>query len=97
VKLTEADVRHVATLSGLALSEAEVSRMVGEISAILDYVEGLSAVESAHVQEEGAEAPPTPLSADLVVPSLTADRALASAPDRAGNFFRVPRILEEGR
>lgn len=97
MKLTEADVRHVATLSGLALSEAEVGRMVGEISAILDYVEGLSAVDTSQAEEGERTERPTPLAEDRVRPSLPRDRALANAPDRSGPFFQVPRILEEGR
>ena len=96
MKLSDKEVRHVATLAGLALSEIEVYRMVGEISEILDYVEALAAVEVPS-EEASGESLPTLLAPDVAIPSLARDRALSNAPDRSGNFFQVPRILEEGR
>jgi aspartyl-tRNA(Asn)/glutamyl-tRNA(Gln) amidotransferase subunit C len=97
VKLSETEVIHVATLAGLALSKEEVGRMVHEISAILDYVEGLAGVDTKGLEESLISQSPTVLASDEIIPSLPVDRALANAPDRAGSFFQVPRILEEGR
>ena len=96
MKLSESDVVHVATLAGLSLSPREVERMAGEISGILDYIEALASVRTpeGHGDDPG---PPTCLAPDLVAPSLSPDRALENAPDRSGQFFQVPRILEEGR
>lgn len=94
MKLSEMDVVHVAKLAGLALTEEEVRRMVGQISGILDYVEGLPA---APAEEEKPEDLATRLAPDLVSPSLPLERALENAPHRSGSFFSVPRILEEGR
>lgn len=94
--MSETDVKHVATLAGLALSEAEVGRMVGEISEILDYVAALSAVDVS-LEDESLSDLPTRLAPDVALSSLSPDRALANAPDRSGDFFQVPRILEEGR
>ena len=97
MNLSRSDVLHVARLSALALSEAEVARMTYELSAILNYVEGLSTVDISGVAEEGESLSPTPLSPDTPAPSLSTERALAGVPDRSGAFFQVPRILEEGR
>ncbi len=95
--LSKADVLHVARLSALALTEAEAERMTGELSAILNYVEGLSAVDISDKTLEEVSLSPTLLAPDVPVPSLSPDVALAGAPDRSGSFFQVPRILEEGR
>jgi len=97
VILSKADVLHVARLSALALTEAEAERMTGELSAILNYVEGLSAVDISDKTLEEVSLSPTLLAPDVPVPSLSPDVALAGAPDRSGSFFQVPRILEEGR
>ena len=77
--------------------EAEADRMTGEISAILNYVEGLSVVDISEPGQDGAALSPTPLATDTPAPSLSTEVALAGAPDHSGSFFRVPRILEEGR
>lgn len=97
MNLSRSDVLHVARLSALALSEAEVARMTYELSAILNYVEGLSTVDISGVAEEGESLSPTPLASDTPAPSLSTEGALAGVPDRSGAFFQVPRILEEGR
>jgi aspartyl-tRNA(Asn)/glutamyl-tRNA(Gln) amidotransferase subunit C len=97
LNLSKADVLHVARLSALALTEAEADRMTGEISAILNYVEGLSVVDIPDESQDGAALSPTLLATDTPSPSLSPEGALAGAPDRSGSFFRVPRILEEGR
>lgn len=97
MNLSKSDVLHVARLSALALSEAEVDRIAGELSAILNYVEGLSSVDLSGIPAEEGSLLPTALAEDLPVQSLSTDWALAGAPDRSGPFFQVPRILEEGR
>ena len=97
MNLSRTDVLHVARLSALALSEAEVARMTGELSAIINYVEGLSAVDLSGESREGDLLLPTALAPDSPVPSLSTEGALAGAPDRSGAFFKVPRIIEEGR
>lgn len=97
MNLSKSDVLHVARLSALALSEAEVARISGELSAILNYVEGLSTVDLSSLPKEDERLSPTLLAEDRPAPSLRTDWALSGAPDRSGPFFQVPRILEEGR
>ena len=90
------DVEHVARLTRLALSEAELERMREQLNSILAHLDTLRAVPT-----EGVE--PTSHAVDLVnvmredevAPCLSQDDALANAPDRSGEFFRVPRIIEE--
>ena len=84
-------VIHVAKLARLDLSEEEVERLTGELDAILEAVSKVSELDLTHV-------PPTSHPHDLVnvwaedAPhaSLSVDEALANAPAREGDLFRVP-------
>jgi aspartyl-tRNA(Asn)/glutamyl-tRNA(Gln) amidotransferase subunit C len=93
--LSPDDVRWVAHLARLELSEAELEMMARQLSSILDYVNQLQQVNT-----EGVEplAHPLPLQnvfrADEPAPSLSVDEALANAPDRRGPFYAVPAVLD---
>ena len=88
-------VHKVATLARLQLNEADLAKMTQQLSAILEYVDQLQKVPT-----EGVEPLAHPLKVSNVfrddepVPSLTVDAALANAPDRLGDFFGVPPILD---
>ncbi len=94
--LTTEEVRHVAELAKLRLTEAEIAEYTEQLSAILDYAELLQHVDTGHV-------PPTPyvlplsnvMRDDVAGPSLSNDAALANAPDAANGFFRVHAVFEE--
>lgn len=100
MKLTKEQVLHVARLASLSLTPEEEEHFAGELSGILDYVETLNRLElpppGLHVVLENME-DPTVLSMDLPRPSIPVEEALSNAPDHSGPFFRMPRILEEGR
>jgi aspartyl-tRNA(Asn)/glutamyl-tRNA(Gln) amidotransferase subunit C len=89
--ITRDEVLHVARLARLELSEDEVSRFQEQLNAILDAVGKVAELDLADV-------PPTahPLELSNVWaddeprPSLSVDEALANAPERTGNLFRVP-------
>ena len=91
MEITRDEVLHVAKLARLALSDEEVERFRGQLSAILEAVGKVSELDLEGV-------PPTSHPLDLVnvlaedepVPSLARDEALANAPDREGDSFRVP-------
>jgi aspartyl-tRNA(Asn)/glutamyl-tRNA(Gln) amidotransferase subunit C len=93
--LTADEVRWVAHLARLELTEAELQTMTRHLSAIIDYVSQLRQVDT-----EGVEplAHPLPLHNifrdDEPAPSLPLDAALANAPDRRGNFYAVPAVLD---
>ncbi len=99
MKLTKEQVLHVARLASLSLTDDEEEHFAGELSGILDYVETLNRLElpppGIHVLEQSEE--PTLLDPDTPRPSIRPEEALSNAPDHSGAFFRVPRILEEGR
>ena len=90
------DVEHVARLARLALTDAEIERMREQLNGILAYIEKLDALDTEGV-EPTAHAVPllNVMRDDEVGPCLPPDEALANAPDRAGEFFRVPRIIED--
>ena len=93
--ISAAQVEHVAQLARLALSDEEKQRLTEQLNAILTYMEQLGEVPT-----EGVE--PTAHVLDLVNvfrddtvrQTLSADAALANAPETAQHFFVVPRIVE---
>jgi aspartyl-tRNA(Asn)/glutamyl-tRNA(Gln) amidotransferase subunit C len=96
MSLTPDEVRHIARLARLGLTDEDVAKFSGQLSGILDYFEALR-----HVDTEGV--PPTAYAFDLhnvmrddePTPSSTAEDVLANAPARDGEYFRVRAILEE--
>jgi aspartyl-tRNA(Asn)/glutamyl-tRNA(Gln) amidotransferase subunit C len=96
MRLTAEEVRHVAELAKLALSDAEVDAYTGQISEILAYAEQVQEVDTSTV-------PPTPyvlplvnvMAADQPRPCFDNETALANAPDREDGYFRVRAIFEE--
>ena len=92
--MTPETVRHLAELARIALSEEEISRLAGELSAIVDSVEAISKVALDDVVPTSH---PIPLGNvfrdDVVGQTLTTEQALAGAPDYDGSRFRVTAIL----
>ena len=94
--ISREDVEHVARLSRLALSEAEVERMREQLSGILAYIDKLRALDTTGVEPTSHAVPMVNvMREDVTRPCLTQDEALANAPDRSDVFFRVPRIIED--
>jgi aspartyl-tRNA(Asn)/glutamyl-tRNA(Gln) amidotransferase subunit C len=93
--LSRDDVRWVAHLARLELSDAELETMARQLSSILDYVNQLQQVNTAGVEPL---AHPLPVQnvfrADEPASSLPVDEALANAPDRRGDFYGVPAVLD---
>ncbi|HZU38305.1 MAG TPA: Asp-tRNA(Asn)/Glu-tRNA(Gln) amidotransferase subunit GatC [Gemmataceae bacterium] len=93
--LTVEDVHRVAHLARLDLTDAELATMTQQLSAIVDYVNQLQEVPT-----EGVEPMAHALDlhnvfrSDEPRPSLPVDAALANAPDRRGEFYGVPAVLE---
>ena len=96
MSLTGEHVRWVAHLARLELSDAELETMARQLSAILDYVNQLQQVNTDGVEPL---AHPLPLHNvfrdDEPVPSLPVAAALANAPDRRGDFYGVPAVLDQ--
>ena len=90
------DVQKIADLARLELTDADRIKYAGQLSAILEYFDKLSEVDTSSV-------PPMShpldleniLRADDPGESLAAEIVLANAPDRTESCFRVPVILEQ--
>ena len=95
-EIDEQQVRQVAHLSRIRLSDAEVSRLGSELSVILDYMGQLNQLDTDGVEPT---AHPLPIRnvfrPDEPHPSIDPDDALANAPQREGTFFRVPKVLDQ--
>jgi len=90
------DVEHVARLARLALTDAELEKMRDQLNGILAYIEKLNALETNGVEPTSHAVPlVNVMRDDEPGPCLPRDEALANAPERAGEFFRVPRIIED--
>jgi aspartyl-tRNA(Asn)/glutamyl-tRNA(Gln) amidotransferase subunit C len=90
------DVEHVARLARLALTDAELEKMREQLNGILAYIEKLNALQTEGVEPTSHAVPMVNvMREDAPGPCLPRDEALANAPDRAGEFFRVPRIIED--
>jgi len=93
-RITPEEVRELALLARLALSEQEVARMTGDLGAILTYVDALRELDTTGCEPMTHAVPfDCPLREDRVQPSLPVDEALANAPRREASFFQVPRIV----
>ncbi len=94
--ISRADVEHVARLARLHLGEAELERMREQLSGILGYIDKLGALDTAAVEPTSHAVPlVNVMRDDEVEPCFPRDEMLANAPDPAGDFFRVPRIIED--
>lgn len=89
------EVRKVARLARLNLSDADLATMAQQLTAILGYVDQLKELNTDDVEPM---AHPLPVQnvfrADQLKPSLSVDNALRNAPLRSGDFFAVPAILD---
>ena len=95
-KISMKDVEHVARLARLDLGPEEKERMRRELDGILSYIDKLRAVDTEAVEPTSHAVPLTNvMREDVMEPSLPQADMLANAPDRSGEFFRVPKIIEE--
>ena len=91
--ISEEEVRHVANLARLGLTEDEVKKMSGQLDAILESIDQIGELDLKDV-------PPTTNALNLTNvfrpdephESLPLEEALSPAPDTAGDLFAVPRI-----
>ena len=95
-KIDKAQVRKVAKLSRLELTDAEVEEFTGQLSAILDYVEKMNELNTDNVEPLAHCLPISNVfRRDCVKESLGTEKTLSNAPQRDGEFFKVPKILDD--
>lgn len=89
--IDRAQVEHVAALARLRLSDAEVERMAGELSQVLEHVERIAELDLDGVEPTAHVVPlENVLRPDEPAPSLPRERALEQAPVSDGAGFAVP-------
>jgi aspartyl-tRNA(Asn)/glutamyl-tRNA(Gln) amidotransferase subunit C len=97
VKIDEKQVRQVAKLSRLALTDEQIHAFSTQLSAILGYVEKLNELDTSKVEPLAHCLPVhNVFRDDRVKESLGSEKVLANAPQTDGQFFLVPKILDEG-
>jgi aspartyl-tRNA(Asn)/glutamyl-tRNA(Gln) amidotransferase subunit C len=95
MSLTAQEVQWVAHLARLQLTEAELEILTRQLSAIVDYVDQLKQVNTDGVEPMAhALAIHNVFREDEAAPSLPVADALANAPQRRGDFYGVPAVLD---
>jgi len=98
VKITEKEVRYVAGLANLKLTDAEVARFQADLDGILEHVDRLNEIDTSNVEPmaqvlfDAGEA--ATLRADVPVPPLGNQAGLANAPQPGAGYFKVPKVIE---
>ena len=88
-------VRHIARLARIAMSDEEIERLVPELNAIIGWVEQLGEVDT-----DGVEPLATVIDQklrlrdDMVNDGNIRDKVLANAPEAQHGFFAVPKVIE---
>jgi aspartyl-tRNA(Asn)/glutamyl-tRNA(Gln) amidotransferase subunit C len=91
------EVKQVAFLSRLEMSDEELDKFTGQLSQILEYASMLNDLEIADVPPTSHVIPmKNVFREDIVRESYPIEKVLANAPEPFGNFFRVPRVIDEG-
>ena len=94
MSLTREDVEKVALLSRLQLSDGEIATLTEQLGDIVQYVEQLNELDTDNVQPMAhAVEISNVLVEDAARPSLPREEALANAPKRDDECYRVPAVL----
>jgi aspartyl-tRNA(Asn)/glutamyl-tRNA(Gln) amidotransferase subunit C len=98
LKITEQEVRYVADLANLMLTNEEVTRMARDLDEILAHVDKLNELDTSNVEPMAqvlfnAEETAT-LRDDDERSSLGTEQALQNAALKGGGYFKIPRVIE---
>lgn len=95
MSLDDATVRRIAKLARIRVEDADVGRLRGELNGILGWIEQLQEVDVEGVQPlTGAAQMALRLREDAVTDGGIPEAVLSNAPDRAGDFYAVPKVVE---
>lgn len=98
MKITETEVRGVADLANLKLTDQEIARLAKDLDEILTHMDALNEIDTSRVQpmaqvlyesEETAT-----LRADMIIPPIGNQAALANAPLAGNGYYKVPKVIE---
>jgi aspartyl-tRNA(Asn)/glutamyl-tRNA(Gln) amidotransferase subunit C len=98
LKLTDTEVRYVAKLANLNLTEAEIESMVHDLGSILEHMDRLSEIDTKGVEPMSQVLYETDETAtlrpDVERAPLGNQLALANAPMPGSGYFKVPKVIE---
>ena len=95
MKITVNEVEKVARLARLNLAEDEKEVFTNQLNGILEYVDKLNELDTTCIEPTSHVLPiHNVVRPDVPTGSLPPDDALANAPERSGDFYRVPKIIE---
>jgi aspartyl-tRNA(Asn)/glutamyl-tRNA(Gln) amidotransferase subunit C len=95
MSITSAEIKHVARLARLTLSDNEQELFASQMSAILSYAETLNELDTDGITPTAHAVPvENAFRPDVAQASIGIAKALHNAPDRVETFFRVPPVIE---
>ncbi|HET6306144.1 MAG TPA: Asp-tRNA(Asn)/Glu-tRNA(Gln) amidotransferase subunit GatC [Rhodopila sp.] len=95
MSLDPATIRRIASLARIRVEEDEVEPLCQELNGILGWIEQLNEVDVSGVQPlSGAANMAMALRADAVTDGGYPDKVLSNAPERIGDFYVVPKVVE---
>ena len=98
MRITEQEVRYVAALANLELSDAEAARLRADLDGILEHMDRLNEIETSGVEPMAQVLfdadPAATLREDVPVPPIGNQAALANAPEPGAGYFKVPQVIE---
>lgn len=93
--VTNKDVKYVAGLARLQLSEEEIEQLKGDMNQILEYMDTLNELDTTHVEPlEHISEVNISFRKDEANEPIPHEDALKNAPDADSDYFRVPRVIE---
>lgn len=96
MKISEQDIKTVASLSRLRIRDEEAEEVISQLNKILTYVENLQTLDTTDIEPTTYALPmQNVFRADVVKPSLERELALSNAPLKEDGYFKVPRVLEQ--
>ncbi|MBW4093100.1 MAG: Asp-tRNA(Asn)/Glu-tRNA(Gln) amidotransferase subunit GatC [Proteobacteria bacterium] len=95
MSLDPATIRRIAALARIRVTEADVPRLMEEMNGILGWIEQLNEVDVDGIEPlAGAALRALPLRDDVVTDGGILEQVLANAPERIGDFYAVPKVVE---
>ena len=95
MSLDDATVRRIARLARIGIEDHEIGQLQNELNSILGWIEQLSEVDVENVAPMvGVEQAALRLRDDIVTDGSALEVVLSNAPDRAGPFYAVPKVVE---
>jgi aspartyl-tRNA(Asn)/glutamyl-tRNA(Gln) amidotransferase subunit C len=95
MSLDLATIRRIATLARIRVEDSELPTLQSELNGILGWIEQLNEVNVDGIEPlTGAAQMALKMREDVVTDGGYPDKVLANAPERAGDFYVVPKVVE---